>query len=220
MIWDWNFVWPYLPILLQGALVTIEATLAGTAIALAVGIAFAVAGQAESRMLRMATSFVVQFLRGTPLLVQLYVIFFLLPDMGIVLPAFLAGVIGLGLHYAWYMSEVFRAGILSVGKGQWDAATAANLDRGQTWIHIILPQAVPKMIPALGNYVIGMLKEAALLSAISVHELMSRAQAIGNETYRYTEPLTMVGVIFLIMTIAATVLLKRLERRLGSRAAH
>jgi polar amino acid transport system permease protein len=216
MTWDWSYVWPYLPVLLQGALVTIEATIASTAIALVVGILFAVAGQAENRAIRMVTRFLIQFLRGTPLLVQLYVIFFVLPDVGIILPAFLAGVIGLGLHYACYMAEVFRAGILSVGKGQWDAATASNLGAGQTWIYVILPQAVPKMIPALGNYVIGMLKEAALLSAISVHELMSRALAIGNETYRYTEPLTIVGVIFLIMTIAATILLKRLEKATGS----
>ncbi|HWA45459.1 MAG TPA: ectoine/hydroxyectoine ABC transporter permease subunit EhuD [Hypericibacter adhaerens] len=219
MSWDWNFVWPYLPVLLRGTLVTVEATLAGTAIAFAVGILFAIAGQAENRAIRIAIRFTVQFLRGTPLLVQLYVIFFLLPDIGIVLPAFLAGVIGLGLHYACYMSEVFRAGILSVGKGQWDAAMATNLGRSQTWIHIILPQAIPKMIPALGNYAVGMLKEAALLSAISVHELMSRALATGNETYRYTEPLTMAGVIFLIMTIAATLLLKRLEKALGPVAA-
>src|SRR5690606_19992358 len=128
---------------------------------------------------RRVTSFVVQFIRGTPLLVQLYVIFFVLPDMGIVLPAFLAGVIGLGLHYACYMSEVFRAGINDVPSGQWDAAKACNLTRLQAWFRVILPQAVPKMIPAIGNYVIGMMKEAALLSAISVHELMSRAQTIG-----------------------------------------
>ena len=213
MRWDWEFVWSLLPALLQGAIVTIEATLVGSLIAIAMGLCFAVARHARSGAVRRTTSFVVQFIRGTPLLVQLYVIFFVLPDIGITLPAFLAGVIGLGLHYACYMSEVFRAGIASVPRGQWDAAKACNLSHRQTWTRIILPQALPKMIPAAGNYVIGMMKEAALLSAISVHELMSRAQAIGNETYRYTEPLTVVGVIFLVLTIGAAALLKRLERR-------
>lgn len=212
MKWDWDFVWSFMPALLQGAFVTIQATLVGTTLAIVVGLYVAIARNGKNVALRRTVSFIVQFVRGTPLLVQLYVIFFVLPDIGIILPAFLAGVIGLGLHYACYMAEVFRAGINDVPAGQWDAATACNLSRQQTWLRVILPQAIPKMIPAMGNYVIAMLKEAALLSAISVHELMSRAQTIGNETFRYIEPLTVVGVIFLLLTLTAAAVVRWLEK--------
>lgn len=213
MTWDWQFVWSFMPTLLEGAWLTVLATVAGTVIALLLGAVLAVAGYSRYRLVRGAIAFVVQFLRGTPLLVQLYVIFFVLPDIGIVLPAFLAGVIGLGVHYSAYLAEVYRAGIDSVDRGQWDASTAINLSRRQVWLHVILPQAIPKMVPPLGNYSIGMLKESALLSTISVFELVARAQAIGNETYRFTEPLTMVGLSFLTLTIIFTLLLRLAERK-------
>jgi polar amino acid transport system permease protein len=214
MSWHWTFVWSFLPQLLGGAIVTIEATLVGSLIALSVGLFFAIARQAQPRLIRLPVAFAVQFLRGTPLLVQLYFIFFVLPDVGIVLSPFIAGVIGLGLHYACYTSEVYRAGIANVDLGQWDAARAGNLKRAATWIYVILPQAIPLMIPALGNYVIGMFKESTLLSAISVFELMARAQAIGNDSFRYTEPLSVVGILFLIITILSGSLLRRFERYL------
>lgn len=208
MSWDWDFVWSFLPLLAKGTLVTVEATLCGTLIATTLGILLAIGGRSGNQ----AVGPIVQFIRGTPLLVQLYVIFFVLPDIGINLPAFAAGVIGLGVHYACYMSEVFRAGINSVAVGQWDASVAANLTRYQTWRHVILPQAIPKILPPLGNYVVGMTKEAALLSAISVHELLSRAQAVGNDTYRYTEPLTVAGLIFLLLTIITSAAVQVTER--------
>jgi polar amino acid transport system permease protein len=217
MTWNWSYVWGFLPQLMQGAIVTIEATLAGSLIAMTVGLAFAIARRSQHAVVRVITGWVVQFIRGTPLLVQLYFIFFVLPDFGIVLPAFAAGVIGLGIHYACYTSEVYRAGIASVELGQWDAATACNLRSRETWIYVILPQAIPKMVPALANYVIGMFKETALLSAISVFELMSRAQAIGNNSYRYTEPLTVVGLIFLVITLISGRLLRWLENDLRAK---
>lgn len=213
MNWSWGYVWDILPMLLRGGLVTIEATAVGSVIALFVGILFAVSQHSGSMALRSGVRWLVQFIRGTPLLVQLYFIFFVLPDIGLTLPPFFAGVLALGLHYACYMAEVFRAGISSVGQGQWDAIAAVNLKRWQAWGYVVLPQAIPKMLPAMGNYVIGMMKEAALLSAISVHELLSRAQAIGNETFRYTEPLTVVGVIFLVLTLGAAALVRYLERK-------
>lgn len=212
MTWDWAFVWSFLPLLAKGTLVTIEATVCGTFIATALGILLAIGGQSGNAALRRTLGIGVQFIRGTPLLVQLYVIFFVMPDVGINLPAFAAGVIGLGLHYACYMSEVFRAGISSVSVGQWDASVAVNLTRRQTWRHVILPQAIPKILPPLGNYVVGMTKEAALLSAISVHELLSRAQAVGNDTYRYTEPLTVAGLIFLLLTVITSTAVQVVER--------
>ena len=139
----------------------------------------------------------VEFMRGTPLLVQLYFLFYILPDLGILLAPLVAGVIGLGLHYGTYTAEVYRAGIDNVPRGQWEAAKAVNLTMRQTWMHIIIPQAMPPMIPALANYFIAMFKETPLLSAITVLELMNQASSVANSNYRYVEPMTLVGVFFL-----------------------
>ncbi len=160
-----------------------------------------------------------QFIRGTPLLVQLYVIFYVLPDIGIRLPALVAGVIGIGLHYATYTAEVYRGGIEAVPRGQWEAARATNLTIRQTWLHVVLPQAVPPMIPALANYLIAMFKETPLLSAITVLELMNQAKSVANSSYRYIEPMTMVGVFFLVISLISVALISLLEARYGRKAS-
>ena len=109
--------------------------------------------------------------------------------------------IALGLHYSCYTSEVYRAGINAVPSGQWYAAKALNLSRWQAYRHVILPQAIPPVVPALGNYLIAMFKDTPLLSAITVLEMLERAKIIGNETFRYLEPLTIVGLIFLVLSV-------------------
>jgi polar amino acid transport system permease protein len=126
-----------------------------------------------------------------------------------------AGVIGLGLHYGTYTAEVYRAGIDNVPRGQWEAARACNLSAGQTWREIILPQAIPPMIPALANYLVAMFKETPLLSAITVLELMNQARSIANFHYRYIEPMTLVGVFFLVISLISVAGLRWLERRFG-----
>ena len=157
--------------------------------------------------------FAAEFIRGTPLLVQLYFIFYVLPDIGVLLPPLVAGVIGLGLHYGTYTAEVYRAGIDNVPRGQWEAAKACNLTARQTWTHVVFPQAIPPMIPALANYFIAMFKETPLLSAITVLELMNQAKSVANSSYRYIEPMTMVGVFFLVMSLISVVFLRWLEER-------
>jgi polar amino acid transport system permease protein len=163
----------------------------------------------------MPMGFIAEFIRGTPLLVQLYFIFYVLPDLGITLSPLVAGVIGLGLHYGTYTAEVYRAGIDNVARGQWEAAKACNLSSMQTWTQIILPQALPPMIPALANYFVAMFKETPLLSAITVLELMNQARSIANYNYRYIEPITLVGAFFLIISLISVVGLRWLERRYG-----
>jgi len=138
-----------------------------------------------------------------------------LPDIGILLPPLVAGVIGLGLHYGTYTAEVYRAGIDNVPRVQWEAAKACNLSARQTWTHIIIPQAIPPMIPALANYFIAMFKETPLLSAITVLELMNQAKSVANTYYRYIEPITLVGAFFLAISLCSVVLLRWLERRYG-----
>lgn len=213
MEWDWDFVWQIMPTLLQGFKITILATILGAAVAIVIGLAFAILRMTAPRPIARVTGFIVEFIRGTPLLVQLYFLFFVLPDIGIRLPALVAGVIGLGIHYGTYISEVYRAGIENVPRGQWEAAKATNLTQRQTWIHVILPQAIPPMIPALANYMIAMFKETPLLSAITVLELMNQAKSIANSNYRYIEPMTLVGVFFLVISLISVFFLRRLEAR-------
>lgn len=215
MEWDWDFAWSILPQLLAGFRITLIATALGAVVAAVLGLVFAILRRSRNRLVARTTSLVVEFIRGTPLLVQLYFIFYVLPDLGIRLPALTAGVIGMGLHYATYASEVYRGGIESVARGQWEAAKATNLTARQAWIHVILPQAVPPMIPAMANYLLAMFKETPLLSAITVLELMNQARSVANSSYRYVEPMTMVGVMFLIVSVISVVGLRWLERRFG-----
>ncbi|WP_423209731.1 ectoine/hydroxyectoine ABC transporter permease subunit EhuD [Paracoccus yeei] len=215
MEWDWDFALSILPTLLQGLQITLLATVLGVVVAAVLGLVFALLRRSPSRAVTRTTGFVVEFIRGTPLLVQLYFIFYVLPDIGLRLPALAAGVLGMGLHYAAYFAEVYRGGIESVPRGQWEAARATNLTARQTWVHVVLPQAVPPMIPAMANYVLAMFKETPLLSAITVMELMGQARSVANSTYRYVEPITLVGVCFLIVSIISVVGLRWLERRFG-----
>ncbi|OMQ43626.1 ectoine/hydroxyectoine ABC transporter permease subunit EhuD [Ensifer sp. 1H6] len=213
MEWDWNFVWQIIPTLLEGLKITILATVLGAVVAAVVGLIFAILRLSAPKPIARVVGFILEFIRGTPLLVQLYFIFYVLPDIGISLPALVAGVIGLGIHYGTYTAEVYRAGIENVPRGQWEAARATNLTLRQTWLHVILPQAIPPMIPALANYLIAMFKETPLLSAITVLELMNQAKSIANSNYRYIEPMTLVGVFFLVMSLISVVFLRWLEER-------
>ena len=217
MEWDWNFVWQIMPTLIEGLKITIIASIFGAAVAAIVGLVFAILRRSPVAAVSKTTGFVVEFIRGTPLLVQLYFIFYVLPDFGIRLPALVAGVIGLGLHYGTYAAEVYRSGIENVPRGQWEAAKAANLTERQTWIHVILPQAIPPMIPALANYLVAMFKETPLLSAITVLELMNQAKSVANSSYRYIEPMTLVGIFFLIMSLISVFFLRWLEERFARR---
>jgi polar amino acid transport system permease protein len=215
MEWDWNFALEITPVLLQGLKLTLLITLLSAIVAAVLGLVFAVARRAKSPLVAKPVTFFVEFIRGTPLLVQLYFIFYVLPGAGILLSPLVAGVIGMGLHYATYTAEVYRAGIENVARGQWEAARATNLTTRQTWVHVIIPQAVPPMIPALANYLIALFKETPLLSAITVLEMMNQAKLVANSSYRYIEPMTLVGVFFLAISLVSVVLLRWLERRFG-----
>jgi polar amino acid transport system permease protein len=126
-------------------------------------------------------------------------------------------VLAIGIHYAAYCSEVYRAGFENVPRGQWEASIALNLSPWRTFRDIILPQALPPVVPALGNYLIALFKETPLLSAIAVLELMQRAKIIGSETFRYTEPVTLVGLFFLAMSLFSAVIIRELEASLSRR---
>lgn len=213
MEWDWAFVVEILPTLIEGVKITILATILGYALAVVLGLGLALLRRTRRRWLARIVGFLIEFIRGTPLLVQLYFLFYIMPDLGLTLSPMTAGVIGLGLHYATYTAEVYRAGIDNTPRGQWEAAKACNLTSGQSWRHVILPQAIPPMLPALANYFIAMFKETPLLSAITVLELMNQARSVANFNYRYLEPMTLVGAFFLVISLIAVVGLRFLERR-------
>jgi polar amino acid transport system permease protein len=213
MIWDNNFAISILPDLLRGLWVTVQVTLAGTVIALALGLLVAVLRFSRIPVLSHLLGFYVQFVRGTPLLIQAYCAFFILPMYGLSFSPLATGIVVIGVNYSAYAAEVYRAGIDDVPRGQWEAATALNLPAGRTWGRIILPQAVRSVIPVLGNYLIQMFKDSAVLSAITVFELLAHAQSIGSSNFRYLEPLTIAGLLFLLVSYPASQLIRRLERR-------
>lgn len=203
-----------LPIILIGLTVTLKAAAAGFAIALILGLVFALLRRSRVKLISWPTAVVVEFLRDTPLLVQLFFLYYVLPEFGIVLPAFLTGALALGLQYAAYTSEVYRGGMEAVHHGQWEAATALNLTRMQTYRDIIIPQAIPRIVPAMGNYLVAMIKETPVLSVVTVLEMMGLANMIGERTFEYLVPLTLVGLIFLLLTIICSAGLSRLQRAL------
>ncbi|HWC78519.1 MAG TPA: ectoine/hydroxyectoine ABC transporter permease subunit EhuD [Pseudonocardiaceae bacterium] len=211
--WDWGFVAQIMPRLLQGLVLTVEVTVLGSILAYILGLVFALVRLSRIPVLSQAVWLFVEFVRSTPLLVQLYFLYFEAPAIGIRLSSMLVGVFGVGIHYATYTSEVYRAGIEGVPIGQWEAATALNLPRGRVWRSVILPQAIPRVLPALGNYTISMFKETPLLLTVGIVELVGQAQQVGSENYRYTEPYTMAGVLFLILSYPCSIAVRRLERR-------
>lgn len=218
-MWDWAYAWEVLPKLLRVLKITVSATLVGFALGMLLGLLLAFARRSRFRPLFWLAAAFAEFIRSTPLLVQLFFIYYVLPHIGLSLSPFGAGVLGLGLHYSTYLSEVFRAGIEAVPRGQWEAATALNFSRFQTWTRVILPQAVAPMVPVFGNYLIVMFKETPLLSAITLVEMVQTAKIAGSQSFQYLEPFTLVGLLFLALSYTASLLVRRLERRLSRRGA-
>ncbi|MDG0873833.1 ectoine/hydroxyectoine ABC transporter permease subunit EhuD [Paenibacillus thiaminolyticus] len=212
-MWSWDYALEILPQLLQVLPITIGATLLGFAAACMLGLPLALARRSRYRAVSVLANAWMEFIRSTPLLVQLFVLFYALPLYGISFSPFVTGVIGLGLHYSAYLSEVFRSGIEAVPAGQWEAAKALNFGRRHSWTNIILPQAIPPIIPVMGNYLITMFKETPVLSAITLVELLQTAKAIGSGSFRYLEAFTMVGLLFLLLSYPSSLLVSRLEKR-------
>jgi polar amino acid transport system permease protein len=195
-------------------LVTLQVLVLGSLISFTLGLVWAIAFRAPSRFVRWPVNLVTEFIRTTPLLVQLFFLYFVLPEWGIQFSALTTGTIAIGLHYSTYTAQVYRAGIDAVPAGQWEAATALSLPVHRTWFAVILPQALRRIAPALGNYVIAMLKDTPLLAGISVLELLQQSRLESASTFQYTEPLTVVGVAFVLVAYPASLFVRSLERRL------
>jgi polar amino acid transport system permease protein len=214
MTWDWDVARSFFPELLAGLRMTLEATALGALLAFSLGLAGAIALRSSSRVVRWSVASVLELVRNTPLLVQLFLFFYVLPAAGIQFTRLTTGVIALGVHDSTYTAEVYRAGIEAVPVGQWEAAIALSLSRRRTWLAVILPQAIRRVVPALGNYVIAMLKDSPMLALIGVADMLQQARAHGAASFEYVEPYTMVGIAFIVVAYPASLLVRYLERRL------
>ncbi|MBQ0848792.1 ectoine/hydroxyectoine ABC transporter permease subunit EhuD [Streptomyces sp. NPDC057621] len=214
MTWDWSAVGDFMPHFWDGLLVTLQALVLGSLISFALGLVWALLMRTPTRWVRWPVGVVTEFIRNTPLLVQLFFLFYVLPEWNITFSAMTTGVVAIGLHYSTYTMQVYRAGIEGVPAGQWEAATALNLPMTRTWTAVILPQAIRRVVPALGNYVISMLKDTPLLMAITVLDMLGEARLFSQQNFQFTEPLTVIGVAFILISYPASLLMRALERRL------
>ena len=212
-MFDFAFAASLLPEMWRGLQVTVIATLGGFAIALAVGGVLETGRRSGWRAVKLACDGYIAFVRCTPLLVQLYFVFYVLPAYGIRFGALATGILCLGLHVGAYIAEVYRAGIDAVPKGQWDAARSLGLNRRAMWATVVVPQALPPMLAPLGNFLIGLFKETPLLAAITVIDVFGAANAIAGRTFRYNEPYTVAAVMLLAISLVAAYAVRKLEKR-------
>ncbi len=212
--WDWNFTFQIIPRLLPATLNTLIAAGLGYLIALVLGLVLTLGQRTPIQVLNMAVREFVEFVRSTPLLLQIYFVFYVGPQFGLWLSPWTSGMITIGVHYGAYLSEVYRGGIDGVPKGQWEACTALNISPARTYFRIILPQALPPSFSGMSNYLVGILKDTPMLSVIGVAELMHTANAIGSESYRFLEPYTLVGLVFLLISLPAAAALRLLETKI------
>ncbi|MFI6941822.1 ectoine/hydroxyectoine ABC transporter permease subunit EhuD [Streptomyces sp. NPDC050418] len=212
MTWDWSNVDAFMPRFWDGVVVTLQALAGGVVIAFTLGLLWAIALRSGQAWIRIPVAVFTEFIRNTPLLIQLFFLYYVVGEW-VTMTALVTGIVGLGLHYSTYTSEVYRAGIDGVPVGQWEAATALSLSKSRTWTAVILPQAVRRVIPALGNYVIVMLKESPQLIGIGALEMLGEARGFSQETFTF-EAISVVGIAFIVIAYPASVLLRALERRL------
>lgn len=215
MTWDWGYAWEITPALLTGLRTSLLATGLGFALAAVLGLAWALVRTQGPAPIRAAATAVAYAIRGTPLLVQLYVLFYVLPPYGLVLSPLTTGILGLGIHFAAYLTEVYRAGIESVPTGQWEAARALNHPATFTWTRIVLPQAIPAVLPGLANHLLAMFKDSAVLSVITVTEMLFVAREVGGQTFRYLEPITLTGLFFLALSYPMSLAVRALHARVA-----
>lgn len=212
MTLDFTVILPYLNFFVSGLFVTIKASFLAVLLGLAIGVTVGSLRVVPIPFLRGIGAAYIYVIRGTPLLIQLFLIYFGLPSLGLNLPAFLAGIIGLGINSGGYVGEIVRGGIEAVPKGQWEASQVLGLSYLQTMKRIVLPQAVRNMLPAFGNEFVTLIKESSLLSTLAITELTMAGQQVRSVTYASFETFILVGLIYLCLTSATSFGLSRLEK--------
>lgn len=198
--------------LLAGLMLTIELTLIVITLSLVFGLLVALGGMSRFAPLRWLIKIYVEAIRGTPLLLQLIYVYYVLPEIGIRLSSFTAGILALTLNYSAYLSEVYRGGIQAIATGQHDAAAALGMTRTLAMRRIILPQAIRVVIPPLGNYFISLFKDTALCSVVSIQEVIFTAQILAARNFQYFTLYTVVGLMYFAVSFPAARLVAYLER--------
>lgn len=213
MNFSFEFALSILPRILSTFATTLLVTIVGCIGAALLGFFWEILRR-SSKVGRYLMRFLIDFVRSTPLLVQIYFFYFVLPEYGITLPALTVGVLALSLYYSGYLAEVFKGGIDCIPKGQFEAARALGLSRLQLIFLVIAPQMLRNVAAPTGNYFVSLLKATPYLAIIAVPEMLSIALEIASETFRYTEPMTVVGAIFLTLALCFSALVKMIETRL------
>ena len=215
-VFDFSWLPGALPIFIQAAFLTIQILIWSAIISIIVGL---LAGQmlmSKRAWLRVPARIYVDFFRLTPILFQIVAIFFLIPIVfGVSMPAFTSGVIALSLNYGAFFAEVFRAGVQSIDKGQWEAADSMGIPRLRTLVRIVYPQALRRMLPPIANMLISLVKDTSLISVIGVAELFNTAQSVGAATFRQIEVLLLFSLIYLVINLPLALNAERLNRRMN-----
>ncbi|MDD0809294.1 amino acid ABC transporter permease [Curvibacter sp. RS43] len=215
MDFDFSPVWAGWPDLLNGALVTVQITACALLLGCVLGLLVGLGRLRRSHPLvyGLCTAYVA-LIRGTPLLVQLFILFFGLPHFGLLLPAFVCGVLGMGIYSGAYVSEIVRGAIESIERGQMEAARSIGMSYAQAMRTVILPQAVVRMIPPLGNEFIALIKNSALVSLLTIHDVMHEGQKIISVSYRSLEVYLAIAAVYFVLTGLTTLALRHIEQRL------
>jgi polar amino acid transport system permease protein len=211
---EWEFIVSSGPYILGGIWITILVSILSILLATVLAIAGALGRLSRNPVIYAIATLYVSLVRGTPLLVQIIFVFYALPQAGIVLDPIPTGVVALGFNYGAYMTEIFRAGIQAVPRGQTEAAQALGMRESHAFRRIVLPQAVRIVIPAIGNEFIAMIKDSSLVSIITVQELLWRAQNIGRAEFQTIPALVIAALAYWVLTIIFSLFQDRLERRL------
>lgn len=218
--WSWETFADAFPIIITGINVTLGLTVTSFILALIVGFIWLILESTPVKAFNFIVYWIREFIRSTPPLVQIFFLYYawpMVPYVGMSFTPFIAALIALGVHFSTYVSEVYRSGIDSVDKGQWEAATALNFSLKDKWFDIILPQALPPTIPMLGNYLIILFKEVPLAATIGVVGILSLGRSYGSETWAYLEPLTVVALLFLALSYPSALLVRMLENKMNRR---
>lgn len=206
-------------LLLAGLLVTLEVSAAALVLAFLLGTVIATLRAAPSRMLQLIGTAYVEFIRNVPLLVQIFFFYFGLPSIGIKLSAFMCGVLGLGIYTAAFIAEAIRSGILSIHRGQLEAALASGMSYPKAMRLVILPQAFRAVIPPLGNQTINLIKNSSLVSTIAVYDILHAADSIGSQTFAYSTAYLGAAILYLCLTLPSAFGVNYLEGRMSRKLA-
>jgi polar amino acid transport system permease protein len=204
----------FLPILLQGVWLTIVVTVCSLILSTLLGMVWALMRVSRLRTLQRVSAAIVNGIRGIPIIVQLFYIYFVMPELGVTLTALQAAIIGLGIAYSAYQAENFRAGIEAIDKGQVEASESLGMGWALMMRRVIVPQAVKIILPPYGNIMIMMLKDSSQASTITVAELTMKGQLVASSTFKYTSVLTMVAILYLVMSVPLILFVGWLERRM------